>query len=907
MDLAEVLAALDALPAKDREQVVADALRATEGRLFVPNTGPQTDCWFSEADETFYGGAAGGGKGLCLDTPLPCPSGFVRMGDVKVGDILYDKDGEFCTVTAVSPVNNRPCFEVCFDDGSVIVSDDVHRWLTLTDAERSQIKRLSPSFREARRATRPSRAVKESKKPWVSQTVTEINRTREYDYKLPPVPRIRDTTEILNTLRVGKDGRANHSVDVAGKIDGASLSLPVDPYLLGLWLGDGYSALGKIGMLADDWDEILPHVKNDIVSRKIETGPSGKREFVGITFKGLRTALRSIGLIGLKRIPVQYLRASREQRVELLRGLMDTDGSCDKSGRCEIGLSNRALAEDVHELVSSLGIKSRLSQNELSKKNPNWADSFRLNFRCDFRVFKLTRKHSRQKTDGLRDNVTRRYIVDVRPIDSVPTKCIAVDSPSRTYLAGRTFVPTHNTAILCGLAADEYHPALILRREATQIKGIEDELERILGTREGYNSQTHIWRLSNGGTIELGGVPNEKDKEKYQGRPHRLKGFDEITQFAESQYRYIIGWLRDAKGRRCRVLATGNPPTTAQGMWVVNYWAPWLKKDHPNPAKSGELRWFTTVDGEDMEVDRDYVGPNGERPRSRTFIASKLEDNPDLMATGYAATLEAMPKELRERLRHGAFDVEPEDDEWQVIPTRWLMAAQARWTSTPPDVPMTSIACDVAQGGKDKTQIQWRYGDWYSPFDSHKGEDTPDGPTVAALIVKQMRDRCRVVVDAGGGYGGDTLTQLAHADIDCYAFKGSFGSNSTSREGLHRFSNLRSQVVWQFREALDPDFNSQIALPPDSELIADLASYRYDYRGSGRQGGEISVLPKEEQKERLGRSPDKGDTTLMLFGSFLGGLRKPKAAQERKDQRRAKMTATVANSDIKSRLRGHRK
>jgi len=168
------------------------------------------------------------------------------------------------------------------------------------------------------------------------------------------------------------------------------------------------------------------------------------------------------------------------------------------------------------------------------------------------------------------------------------------------------------TALLCGLAVDEYQPALILRRQATQVKGIEDELARILGSRDGYNSQTHIWRLPSGGTIELGGVPHEDDKEKYQGRPHRLKGFDEITQFTESQYRYIIGWLRDASGGRCRVVATGNPPTTTKGQWVIKYWAPWLDKSHPNPAKSGELRWFTTIDGEDVEVPQDYVGPNGD-------------------------------------------------------------------------------------------------------------------------------------------------------------------------------------------------------------------------------------------------------------------------------------------------------
>lgn len=460
------------------------------------------------------------------------------------------------------------------------------------------------------------------------------------------------------------------------------------------------------------------------------------------------------------------------------------------------------------------------------------------------------------------------------------------------------------TALLCGLAVDEYQPALILRRQATQVKGIEDELSRILGTREGYNGQTHVWRLPGGGTIELGGVPHETDKEKYQGRPHRLKGFDEITQFSESQYRYIIGWLRDAKGRRCRVVATGNPPTSAQGEWVIRYWAPWLDPMHPNPAKPGELRWFTTVDGEDLEVDADYVGPKGETPRSRTFIRSMLEDNPDLMESGYASTLEALPKELRERLRDGSFNVDSEDDPWQAIPTAWVRAAQARWMNRPPeDVPMTAVAADVAQGGNDKTQIQSRYDWWFSAFDSHKGIDTPDGPTVAGLIIRQMRDRCRVVVDAGGGYGGDTLTQLAHADVDCFGFKGGSGSASSTRDGLYRFKNMRAQAVWQFREMLDPDYGSRIALPPDPELAADLCAFRYEIRpGGGAE--EIVILPKEEMKEMLGRSPDKGDCTIILAASHAGGLKRPKAAQERKLSQRRITVATTNNAAIKAKLRG---
>lgn len=460
------------------------------------------------------------------------------------------------------------------------------------------------------------------------------------------------------------------------------------------------------------------------------------------------------------------------------------------------------------------------------------------------------------------------------------------------------------SALLCGVAVNEHQNALILRRVGKNLRGIKRELRAVLGSYDGFNDQAGIWRHSRG-VIDLGHCEHESNKEDYQGVPHDLKGFDEITQFTESQYTYIIGWNRSADPKqRCRVIATGNPPTTAEGGWVIKRWAAWLDKTHSNPAKPGELRWYTTVDGEDREVTKDYVGPKGEKPRSRTFVPALLEDNPDLAETGYASVIEGMPEPLRTMMREGRFDVATQDDPWQAIPTMWVQAAMARWTDTPPeDVPMTAVAADVAQGGSDKTQIQARYDWWYGRFDSHKGVDTPDGPTVAALIIKQMRDRCRVVVDAGGGYGGDTLTQLAHADIDCFGFKGGIGSASATRDGMYGFKNLRAQAVWQFREQLDPAYNSRIALPPDPELLADLCAFRFEIRAGGGKE-EIVILPKEDMREALGRSPDKGDTTIMLSASSLGGLKRPKAAQERREQSRRHMVAQTSQSALKARLRG---
>ena len=232
------------------------------------------------------------------------------------------------------------------------------------------------------------------------------------------------------------------------------------------------------------------------------------------------------------------------------------------------------------------------------------------------------------------------------------------------------------TSLISGLAVNEHKQSLLLRRQTTELRGIKEELTKILGSTKGLNDQSGIWRIPNR-SIELGHCQYLKDRLTYQGRPHDLKGFDELTQFLEDQYRYIIAWNRSTDpNQRCRVVATGNPPLEDEGLWVIQYWGPWLDKNHPNPAAPGELRWYTTIGGVDQEVDgADPITlNNGEEviPRSRTYIPASLEDNPDLMETGYASVLEALPEPYRSALRHGSFTVGMADNEWQVIPSEWI-------------------------------------------------------------------------------------------------------------------------------------------------------------------------------------------------------------------------------------------
>lgn len=444
------------------------------------------------------------------------------------------------------------------------------------------------------------------------------------------------------------------------------------------------------------------------------------------------------------------------------------------------------------------------------------------------------------------------------------------------------------SAMLVGLAIQAHSKSIIFRREFSQIKGLEEEAHKLLGTRDGYNATEKVWRHSNGKVLEFGSVPHEEDKEKFQGRAHSFVGFDEITHFTPSQYRYLIGWNRsDVKGERCRVVVTGNPPTTAEGRWVVEYWAPWLDPNHPNPAKPGELRWFTTIKGESVELPGpDPVEIDGRivKPRSRTFIAAKLEDNPALMDSGYAAVLESMPEPLRTMMREGRFDLGQQDGDYQVVPSAWIDEAMRRWTPQKPDVAMTSIGVDVAGGGADETVLCCRYGVWFDHLICRKGIDTKDGPATAGLIVSQMRDACEIVIDTGGGWGNSAFDHLKHQNVKIRGVTGSSGSSSKTRDRQLGFVNKRAETWWKFREALDPAYGNGLALPPDPQLRADLTSPTWKLTPRG-----IQIESKDEIRKRLGRSPDRGDAVVLAWVTALETGSSAGSPGRREFQAKAKM------------------
>jgi hypothetical protein len=423
------------------------------------------------------------------------------------------------------------------------------------------------------------------------------------------------------------------------------------------------------------------------------------------------------------------------------------------------------------------------------------------------------------------------------------------------------------TDLAIGLAVTGHKRSLILRREATQLRGIIDRSREIIGDTGRLNENSGIWRLAGGGVIELAGCKDEGDKRKFQGRPHDLIVFDEAPEFLESQAVFIAGWARTDPTQRVRILYTGNPPTSAEGRWIVQRFAPWLDEQFSDPAKPGELRWYAMLDDKETWVGGPEPFEHGGQtiiPRSRTFIPARVTDNPYYMATNYVGTLQALPEPLRSQMLYGDFNAGLEDDPWQIIPTAWVKAAQGRWIADGRPVnehgdplPLTAIGCDPARGGKDKTVIAKRYGAWFDVPLSYPGALTQDGPRVAALVINAREGEPVINVDVIG-IGSSVYDALVAQDVAVNAVNFAEASNATDKSGKFSMRNVRAAAWWGMREALDPESGQALALPPGGEVLADLTAPRWKLSTSG-----ILVESKEDIKQRLGRSPDVGDALVL--------------------------------------------
>lgn len=434
--------------------------------------------------------------------------------------------------------------------------------------------------------------------------------------------------------------------------------------------------------------------------------------------------------------------------------------------------------------------------------------------------------------------------------------------------------------LVAGLAYNEHQRSLIMRRQYGELNRIVDDVLRIHGSRDGFNgSPPPKLRISADKMIEFGAAHRIGDEQGRQGQGVDFLGLDEATHFAEIQVRTLMGWVRtDQPGQRTRTVLATNPPLTADGLWVNIMFEPWLNPAYHKPAKPGELRWAVSdEDGKIKWVDGPGAWPIADKmyeAKSYTYIPASVKDNPHYANSGYQRELDSMPEPFRSILM-GGFRTTFRDQDGQIIPTAWIRAAIARWNQwggkPPPGVPMCAICADCTGGGADPLVIGMRYDGWYDEFEVVPGREIPMekiGRTTAGHIVAHRRDRAVIIVDMGGGYGGPAYEHL-HMNFEddpikqtVIGFKGSEATTKRTHDGKYGFANQRTMALWKMREALDPDQvgGSQIMLPDDAEMVADLAAVTFEIKGS-----TIHAEPKDKVCARIGRSTDRGDVVCMAW------------------------------------------
>ena len=487
---------------------------------------------------------------------------------------------------------------------------------------------------------------------------------------------------------------------------------------------------------------------------------------------------------------------------------------------------------------------------------------------------------------GDRSKMEKAALAETSDMAWVPNpgpQTMAYFSPADELLYGGE-VGGGKSDLICGLALTAHTNSLIMRRFTDDARLLMKRAQKIVGHSNGLNKTLMEWNLDDKKLLEFGGAKNEDDKQRYKGRAHDLKAFDELADFTLTQYLFITTWLRTVDpNQRVRIVAGSNPPTTAEGIWILVRWAAWLDPKHPNPAEDGELRWYVkdpADDTKEIEVAErgPHYGPYYDREgkevlieaRSRTFIRSRMEDNPDYERTGYSAVLDGLGGELKQAYRQGDFEIGLNDQPQQLIPSSWVREAQARWTERPPPgLTMTAMGVDPAAGGTDSTCIANRYDAWFGKLEVKPGKETPLGSQVAGLVLVNRRDGAVVVIDMGGGYGGGPLEHLEANGIPVVGYNGANKSSRKTEDRRLNFYNKRAEAYWKFRAWLDPSQpgGSPVALPPDNLLLGDLTAPTFRVLPKG-----ILIEAKDDIKKRIGRSTDRGDAIVMCASEGAKGI-----------------------------------
>ena len=468
----------------DHHPLVVGLGKDVEGRTVIAN--------LAKMPHMLIAGATGAGKALALDTPIPTLRGWTTMGEVRPGQQVFDERGHPCMVIAATPVmHGRPCYEVEFSDGTVIVADAEHLWQTWDRKTRKAYGYASPggaqypdnwpSWSPARSSARPyRRGDRDEMRSLRAKGLTSaeigarLGRTSsaiQQQWRRPePVSNTvtpRTTADIAATLLSGQ--QRNHAIPAAKPLMLPEAALPIHPYVLGYLLGDGNTRIpGRVACDPQDRKWLI----EEFISAGYDARPHCDKGHFGV--RSLGPAWRSLGLATGKCIPDVYLHGSTRQRLAIVQGLVDSDGYVDHHGSYRFTNTSRALVDGFRALVSSLGCIAQVHHRSgRIRAGKVGAESWEVIVSSSLPLARLPRKVLSARHKWGREQ-SGRYITAVRPIESVPVRCIQVNSPSRLYLASRSCIPTHNSTCVNGLIS-----SILLRATPDDVRMILIDPKRV--------------------------------------------------------------------------------------------------------------------------------------------------------------------------------------------------------------------------------------------------------------------------------------------------------------------------------------------------------------------------------------------------------------------------------------------
>ncbi|HLA49800.1 MAG TPA: phage terminase large subunit [Thermodesulfovibrionia bacterium] len=757
--------------------------------------------------ETGYGGAVGGGKLLRIDEPIPTPAGWTSMGALREGDAVIGGDGKPVLVEKVFGFETPFCtWKFIFDDGSEIESGEEHLWLTFNKSELSALRRRGDSFRAKRRLIRPSRG--KGKKPWLALR----NTLNPLAILPPPLGTVRSTKEIVETLKT-KKGHTNHAMPLAKALDLPDILLPLDPYILGLWLGDGTSANGSF-TTADLF----------VVKAFSRFNPNKLSDKYGYGTKGLRTILRNIGVLGNKHIPQIYLRAGKNQRLELLRGLMDTDGTVCSSGSVEFTNTNKRLAYETHELILSLGWKARCVEGKAALYGRYISQKWDIKWTPSEYVFHLPRKKDKQKL-ATRSVTKFRYLVSAKPVPPTEMRCIRVANKDGLYLVGRSFLVTHNTVCLVmeGLALCLEYPGnriFMGRKIARHFREttLQTFLRMVPAGIYKINEQKQEIKIKAGNhtsVIQYGGLLNREELDRFTSAEYGAVLIDQAEELEEQDFITILSRLRFK-------LPSGLAPHY-RGFFTAN----------PR-ACSFKQRFITS--------------PN---PDVQNFIPSTYLDNPHLDSS-YIPRLRELYKNrpgLISAFLEGNWDILESSN--IVIKTEWVEKAR-----TAPEggryMDKCGVSIDPARFGDDETVIYGWAGTKQTEQDIYGQRDLTFASTRALALCRKIKGNF-IAVD-GDGLGAGVVDILRSLEIEPGIEIMEYRGSQRASDPL-RFYNRRAEAYWTAGELFS---DGVVSIFNDSAIFSQLTGITYTY-----SGGRILLDDKKDFKKKLGQSPDRADACVI--------------------------------------------